>query len=246
MNEALLDPGADAKNTRDNSAISTRLQIDPDSCVTIDRRSSGTIIGHSSDIVDRGSESQRSTYLFSSQRGSNAFGSQRESRAFRSREQGSGEMHDPQLSVIVDDPRHSMKLYSVAPETDVPEHSTRYKGRLRRWPGATLILVFVLAVVAASIAAGLHYSKKSDTRVNEFIKKEQRRRAIQDGLIPYDDLVDADGQVNNPVSYVSISSSKFMMMMRRRTGKREAKYNLVNVMHIPERSIIINKNMASS
>ncbi|CAK4280882.1 unnamed protein product [Aphanomyces euteiches] len=77
-------------------------------------------------------------------------------------------------------PREKMKLVNVA-TLERPERQRDYKGQFRRWP--------------ASPYGG-------QRQESELYGKDQKRRAIQDGLVDSDTpLVDEDGQVNNPKTY---------------------------------------------
>ncbi|CAK4635317.1 unnamed protein product [Aphanomyces euteiches] len=98
-------------------------------------------------------------------------------------------------------PREKMKLVNVA-TLERPERQRDYKGQFRRWPGLLLLVVMLcVAVVAITLGAVQAHTAAKDRRVN-FMVKDQKRRAIQDGLVDSDTpLVDEDGQVNNPKIY---------------------------------------------
>ncbi|KAH9142101.1 hypothetical protein AeRB84_013801, partial [Aphanomyces euteiches] len=98
-------------------------------------------------------------------------------------------------------PREKMKLVNVT-TLERPERQRDYKGQLRRWPGLLLLAVLVCAaIVAITLGAQQSHTAAQDRRVN-FMVKDQKRRAIQDGLVDSDTpLVDEDGQVNNPKTY---------------------------------------------
>ncbi|KAH9085339.1 hypothetical protein Ae201684P_005048 [Aphanomyces euteiches] len=93
-------------------------------------------------------------------------------------------------------PREKMKLVNVA-TLERPERQRDYKGQFRRWP--------------ASPYGG-------QRQESELYGKDQKRRAIQDGLVDSDTpLVDEDGQVNNPKTYSNTNVS--CPTTKARTGK---------------------------
>ncbi|RHY05680.1 hypothetical protein DYB30_004698 [Aphanomyces astaci] len=98
--------------------------------------------------------------------------------------------------------KEKMKLVNIA-TLERPEAQRDYRGQLRRWPGMLLLgVVVATAVVAISLGARQSYNASLQRR-QDVLVREQRRRAIQDGLVDDSVLVDADGKVGNPMTYDS-------------------------------------------
>ncbi|OQR82883.1 cell 5A endo-1,4-betaglucanase [Achlya hypogyna] len=99
--------------------------------------------------------------------------------------------------------RHTVRIQAVA-DLDRDERPTEYKGRLRRWPGALLLLIIVV-VATTLIATGAHSThEKSLTLKKAAQKRMAGRRSIGSGS--YDE--DADGLLNNPMTYDTQSKCK--------------------------------------
>ncbi|ETW07951.1 hypothetical protein, variant [Aphanomyces invadans] len=98
--------------------------------------------------------------------------------------------------------KEKMKLINVA-SLERPETTRDYKGQLRRWPGVLLMCVLISTAVVAIALGAKQSHQESMQRRHDTMVREQRRRAIQDGLIDDSELVDADGRVGNPMTYDS-------------------------------------------
>ncbi|OQR93252.1 cell 5A endo-1,4-betaglucanase [Thraustotheca clavata] len=74
---------------------------------------------------------------------------------------------------------------------------------ITRWPGVLLLLLLASGAIVAIVFFAINDRNDARQRVSDYQEKVAKEKAISDGKLKGPELVDSDGQVNNPQVYPS-------------------------------------------